>query len=264
MIHEQILEIANHENVAVIGFGTAASLANEPRGYRPEDVLPNARSMICFGIPVPNAVYQTPDHAPDFVCRTQSLHYRRLDSLAVRFASLLEENGEQALPIFGCAPMAINQNRDVAGYVNLLRMGEATKIGVIGRNGLLLHAHYGARLMLGGLLTTASLPKMRFPDVDSPPCPPDCRICIDDCPVKAISPEEKRVEIMRCLSYTAYMPFLPLLKFLWLRQFKPKSAARLMNLTTLDEHTLHRCSRCVARCPYGESGSVTQEIHKLK
>ncbi len=252
MIHGQIQEIAEHENIPVIGFGPASTLANEPAGYRPGDLLPEVRSLICFGIPVPRAVYQTPNHAPDFVCRTQSLHYRLLDSLAVRFATLLEENGEQALPIFGCAPLAINQKHDVAGFLNLIRMAEATKIGAIGRNGLLLHAHYGARLMLGGLLTTASLPEIRFPDIDSPPCPADCRICIDTCPVNAISPEEKRVKIMRCLSHTAYIPMLPKIRFFWQRQLKPSAAARLMNLTALDEHTLHRCSRCVALCPYGE------------
>ncbi len=252
MIHERIFEIARDENVAVIGFGSASALADEPAGYRPEDLLPNVRSMICFGIPVPRAVYQAADHAADFVCRTQSLHYRRLDALALRISTLLEENGEQALPIFGCAPMAINQNRDVAGYVNQIRMAEATGIGVIGRNGLLLHPGYGARLMLGSVLTSAALHKMRYPEVDLPACPPNCRICIDACPVNAISPEEKRVEIMRCLSHTAYLPLLPKIKFFWLRQFKPTAAARLMNLTALDEHTLHRCSRCVTLCPYSD------------
>jgi epoxyqueuosine reductase len=261
MIHEEILAIAKKENVPVIGFGPANLLDNEPVGYRPLDVLPKARSMICFGIPVPRAVYRTPNHAPDFICRTQSLNYRLLDSLAVRFSRLLEESGERAMPIFGCAPMTINQNRDVAGFMNLIRMGEATRIGVIGRNGLLLHVRYGANLMLGGLLTTAVLPQMRYPDIDSPPCPQDCRICIDACPVQAISPEGKRVEIMRCLSHTAYTPLMPKLKFLWQRQFQPDSAARLLNLTALDEHTLHRCSRCVAHCPYGELASTANEIH---
>lgn len=253
MIHEKILEIAKQENLAVIGIGPVATLANEPAGYRPEDLLPDARSMICFGIPVPNAVYQAPIHAPDFISRTQGQHYRRLDDLALRFSILLEENGEQALPILGCAPLAINQHRDVAGRINQIRMAEATGIGIIGRNGIILHPRHGARLMLGSLITNASLPQMRYPDDPLPPCPADCRICVDACPVKAISPEEKRVDIMRCLSYAAYMPLLPKIKFLWLRQFRPSSAARLLNLTTLDEHTLHRCSRCVALCPYSDS-----------
>jgi epoxyqueuosine reductase len=256
MIHERILDIARDENVAAIGMAPTSALADEPAGYRPEDLLPTARSLICFGIPVPNAVYQTPERSADFTCRTQSLHYRRLDALAVRFANLLEENGEQALPVYGCAPMAINQNRDVAGYINQIHMAEAAGIGVIGRNGLLLHPRYGARLMLGGVLTSADLPRMRYPDVDAPNCPANCSICVDACPVSAISPEEKRVKIMRCLSHTAYLPLLPKFKFFWLRQFKPAAAARLMNLTTLDEHTLHRCSRCVALCPYGDSAQA--------
>jgi epoxyqueuosine reductase QueG len=185
------------------------------------------------------------------------LNYRRLDSLAVRFSSLLEKSGEQALPFFGCAPLTINENRDVAGYINQIRMAEATGIGIVGRNGIILHPRYGARLMLGSLITTASLPEMRALEETLPACPADCRICVDACPVNAISPEVKRVDIMRCLGHSAYVPLLPMLRFMWLRQFKPKSAGRLMSLTIVDEHTLNRCSRCVALCPYGKSDAAS-------
>jgi len=140
----------------------------------------------------------------------------------------------------------------VAGYLNLIRMGEVAGIGTRGRNGLLLHPRYGSRLMLGGLLTTASLPAFRQPETDGADCPADCRICVDACPVHAISPDEKRVDIMRCLGHTARMPLMPKLRFLLLRTVRPGAAARLMNLTAMDEHTLHVCSKCVSLCPYGE------------
>ena len=106
--------------------------------------------------------------------------------------------------------------------------------------------------MLGGVVTTADLPAMRYPEVDQPGCPPGCRICVDACPIKAIVPEEKRVNIMRCLGYTARTPLMSRLKFAILRATRPESAARLMNLTAFDEHTFHICSRCVALCPYGD------------
>jgi epoxyqueuosine reductase QueG len=167
-------------------------------------------------------------------------------------AALLEESGAQAVPVYGCMPLGINEKGEVVGYLNQIRMGEVTGIGSIGRNGLLVHSHYGARLMLGGVVTTAVLPDMRHPDVDQPGCPPGCRICVEACPVKAISPEEKRVKIMRCLGYTARTPLMSRLKFAILRAYRRESAARLMNLTAFDEHTFHICSRCVALCPYGD------------
>jgi hypothetical protein len=57
MIVEEIREIAEAENVAVLGFGQASAMAGAPLGYRPEDLLPGARGLVCFGIPLPRAIY---------------------------------------------------------------------------------------------------------------------------------------------------------------------------------------------------------------
>ncbi len=250
-IARRIQDIADSENVAVLGFGPAFALAEEPPGYRPDDLLPGARSLICFGIAVPMGVYRPFPFTIETVWRSQSLSYRRLDTLSVWFAALLEEGGAQAVPVFGCMPMTLNGRGAVAGYLNQLRMGESVGIGTIGRNGLLIHSRYGARLMLGGVVTTAELPLLRMPDIDQPGCPPDCRICVDACPIQAISAEKKRVSIMRCLNYTARTPLMSKIRFAVLRATRPRSAARLMNTMAFDEHTLHICSRCVSLCPYG-------------
>jgi epoxyqueuosine reductase QueG len=152
--------------------------------------------------------------------------------------------------------MTINKRGAVAGYINQIKMGEVTGIGVIGKNGLLIHSRYGARLMIGGVITTAEFPKVSYPSNKEPGCPLDCRICEDACPVKAISIEKKRVFIMRCLGYTARKPLMSQIKFALLSKFKSEMAARLMSQTALDEHTLHVCSRCVALCPYGDKKIV--------
>lgn len=251
MIVEDIRKIAEDEHVPVWGIGHASSMANERPGHRPEDLLPGAQSLVCLGIPIPRAVYRMPTHAVETVWRSQNLYYRRLDTLSLRLAALLEESGERAAPVYGCMPLGVNEKGEVVGYLNQIRMGEVTGIGAIGRNGLLVNTRYGARLMLGGVVTTAALPHIRYPDTDELGCPPDCRICVDACPVKAISIEKKRVNIMRCLAYTSRTPLMSKARFLILAAFRPQSAARLMNMTAFDEHTLHVCSQCVALCPHG-------------
>jgi epoxyqueuosine reductase len=253
MIVDTIRKIAEEEHVPVWGIGQASKMASEPPGHRPEDLLPGANSLVCFGIPVPRGVYRMPTHALETIWRTQNLHYRRLDTLSIRIAGLLEESGEQAVPIFGCMPQGINKKGAVVGYLNQIRMGAVTGIGVIGKNGLLLHSRYGARLMLGGILTSAVLPEIRHPDIQEPGCPPECRICAEACPVNAILVDQKQVKIMRCLNHTARTPSMSRLKFVALRAFDLQAAARYMSLATFDEHTFHVCSRCVALCPYGET-----------
>ena len=61
MVADQILKFAAEKNVAVLGFGPASEMAGERPGHRPEDLLPGAQSLICFGLPVPQGVYQTPN-----------------------------------------------------------------------------------------------------------------------------------------------------------------------------------------------------------
>jgi epoxyqueuosine reductase QueG len=250
-IADKISRIAKDENVPVFGIGLASAMANEKPGHRPENLLPGTKSLICFGIPVPEAVYQMPTYGLETAWRSQNLLYRRLDTVSVRFAALLEENGDRAVPTYGCMPLGMNTKRVVVGYLNQIRMGEVAGIGAIGKNGLLINSRFGSRLMLGGVLTTTILPEMRYPEINEPGCPPDCRICAEACPVDAIMPDKKQVKIMRCLSYTARTPAMSRIKFLYLRGIDPQRAARYMSLTSFDEHTFHVCSKCVAMCPYG-------------
>jgi len=251
-VAEEIRRLVEDEKVPLLGFGAASRMASEPPGYSPDDLLPGAESLVSFAVPVPRSVYEAPGREPELICRAQSLCYRRLDGLSLRVAALLEEKGERAVPVFGCSPMQINERGDVAGYLNQIRMGELSGIGTRGRNGLLVNSRYGARLMLGGVVTTAPLPEVSFPHRDEPGCSPGCRICAEACPVGAIDPDRKRVALMRCLNHTSRTALMSKTRFALLRSVRPRAAARLMNLTSLDEHTLHVCSKCVALCPYGD------------
>jgi epoxyqueuosine reductase len=251
-VAEGIPRMAESEHIPVLGIGPCAGMESQPPGYRPSDLLPGARSMICFGIPVPRGIFQPGPFTTEMVWRTQNLLYRRLDTLSLAFAQALEAQGARAVPVFGCCPMDVSREGRVTGYVDQVRMAELTGIGRKGRNGLLLHRLYGARLMLGGVLTTVDLPAIRIPDIEQPDCPPECRICLVSCPVRAISNHSRRVNVMRCLAYTARTPFMSRLVFAFLCKFHPAAAARFMNRRAFDEHTMHVCFRCVALCPYGE------------
>lgn len=251
-IVDEIRKLTGRESIPVLGFGPASAMAGERLGHRPEDLLPGAQSLICFGLPVPQGVYRTPNYTLEAVWRSQNLNYRRLDTLSMHIAALLEEHGASSVPVYGCLPMGVNERGQVVGYLSQIQMGRVTGIGVIGKNGLLLNSKYGSRLMLGGVVTTTDLPAGSYPATDEPGCPADCTVCADVCPVQAISIENKRVRTMTCLGHTSRTPQMSKFWFFVLSKLKPKSAARYMNLRTFDEHTFHVCSKCVALCPYGE------------
>jgi epoxyqueuosine reductase QueG len=266
MIVNKIIDLAKAEKIEVFGICNASKMADERVDFRPQDFLPGVKSLICFGIPIPRDIYRSPLYSSEMVWRSQNLLYRRLDTLSLVFSSTIENSGEHALPIFGCMPMGINKRNSVVGYINQIRMAEVTGIGVKGKNGLVIHSHYGSRLMLGGVLTTASLPELHYPDCDETGCPSDCNICSEACPVNAIIPGQKQVKAMRCLNHAAKTPAMSRLKFLFLLMRRNKaSAARYMSLTAFDEHTFHICSKCVSLCPYdkkfsGAAGSLVYDL----
>jgi len=100
-IVNDIGEIMASEGVGLWGTGPSAAMEDERPGYRPSDLVPGARSVVCFGIPVPRGIFDQKHHAVDGIWRTQNLYYRKLDSLSVRLAARLEEGGERAVPAFG-------------------------------------------------------------------------------------------------------------------------------------------------------------------
>jgi epoxyqueuosine reductase len=183
-------------------------------GCRPSALLAGARSLVGLAIPYPRDLRQR-RHLVESNWRTQNLYYRRLDELSVRLALRLEEEGERAIPTLGCLPLETHAPFSIAGYLNQIRIGEATRIGTRGRNGLLVHPRYGSRLMLGGVVTTAALPCRAMPEPVEAGCPPDCRRCVEACPIAAIKPEDE-VDSPAYLRHTSRTPLLPKWRYLWL------------------------------------------------
>jgi len=246
-IIDEIKRLFTQNNIPVFGIAKTSSLENEPSGYKPSDMLPSARSLLCFGIPVPKGIFKFQERSEWMYWRAANIYYRNIDMVLMRTCSIIEERGEVAVPIYGCFPYDIKGKGDFWGYVSLVRMAEAVGIGKIGKNGLLFNSKYGPRLLLGGITTTASLPTIAWPDKDEKGCPEDCFICQEQCPVRAID-KRGRVDRVACTKHSTKSPIFS--HFMGMGNVKPEDIQMINHITAVDDHSMYQCIKCVSACPY--------------
>jgi epoxyqueuosine reductase QueG len=244
---KKMKELFSKENIPVFGIGKAALLEHEPPGYRPLDILPQARSLLCLGMPVPRGVFKCGERSEWMYWRAANICYRTIDAVLIGVSSLIEEKGEVAVPVYSCFPYDIKGKGDFWGYLSLARMAEAVGIGKIGKNGLVFNSQYGPRLLLGGIITTASLPTMAWPEKDEKGCPNDCFTCQEQCPVRAIDKSGK-VDRVACLKHSMRSPIFS--HFMGVTGIKSEDIQMINHVTAVDDHSMYRCIKCVSACPF--------------
>jgi len=246
-IIEEMTNLFALNDIPAFGITDASSLKDEPFGYRPYDMIASAESILCLGIPVPKGIFECRKRSEWMYWRAANIYYRQLDAVLMRVASIIEQEGEVAVPVYGCFPYTIKGKGDFWGYMSLIRMAEAAGIGRVGKNGLLFNSKYGPRLLLGGIVTTASLPNIAWPEKDGEGCPKECFACQEQCPVKAIDKSGK-VDRVACIKYSMRSPiFSNLMKT---GNFGSEDVQMINHLTAVDDHSMYRCIKCVSVCPY--------------
>jgi len=100
-IIEEMASLFTQNNIPVFGIAKAVSLENKPSGYRPSDMLASAQSILCFGIPVPKGIFKCQERSEWMYWRAANIYYRNIDMVLMQVASIIEEKGETAVPVFG-------------------------------------------------------------------------------------------------------------------------------------------------------------------
>ncbi len=244
---ERIKGLSVRHDIPVFGIARSSQLENDTPGYRPSDLLPSAESIVCLGLPVPKGIFKCRERMNESYWRAANIYYRHFDTILMQIARIIEENGETATPVYGCFPYDVKGRGDFWGYLSLVRMAEAVGIGKTGKNGLLFNSHYGPRLILGGLVTTASLPEIAWPDKDNAGCPEDCFVCQEECPVEAIERNGK-VDRVACVKHSMKSPIFSY--FMNSKKNQVSDAQMINHVTAVDDHSMYTCIKCVSTCPH--------------
>jgi epoxyqueuosine reductase len=217
-MQKTITEYALSRGANLVGFAAAGDFGDAPAGFRPQDIMPQASSVVVLARAIPAGAVASGNQVVYTAHHTSNV--KHLDELARDVAVFIEEQGFTALPVPADDPY-FHWEEDIKRGMGILSHRHAAVkagLGIIGKNALLITPKYGNRVELVSILTdapfappepvagpcppslasvrTAKHPASPPPPVDSL-CPPACRLCLDACPVGALD-GSRSVEQLKC------------------------------------------------------------------
>jgi epoxyqueuosine reductase QueG len=243
-IKSEISYLLHSEGISACGVAAVKKLPPGSEDFSPQILLEGARSIICYGVPIPKGIVYARSNNLDLYWRYCNMQYRTLDSVSNRLCLFLEEKHCSATPVYSCFPWKI-VNRQFRGHVPLVYWAEEAGLGRLAKCGLLVTPQHGTRILLGAVIATQELE----PDekVKEDICPPNCFHCIDACPVKAIKGTGK-VDHNLCIRHSSSNPLLALvLDNPQIRENYPFD--KILNTVAVDDHGTYSCFECLRVCP---------------
>ena len=184
-MEDYIKEAALRLGADVCGTGHIDRFEDAPEGFSPRDLFDRCRSVIAVGIALPRGLFQVSprllySHFNTEICSV-------VDRVSLGLAKELENTYHcLAVPVPSDAPNEYwdAENMTAKGMISMRHTAVQCGLGSLGKNTLLIHPEFGNRLTVGAVLTDLELNSDPLqPDL----CIPGCRICLDHCPVQAIS-----------------------------------------------------------------------------
>jgi epoxyqueuosine reductase QueG len=191
--NEWIATYLKGQDVDTFGVGSMVRYEKEFVGLD-ASVMVRFPFAISFGLVLARGIMETVKDGPNVLYLH---HYRqanyRLDMTAYLLAKEIEKRGYRAMP-FPASQLVDWRNQK--GHVSHKRVGEISGVGWIGRNNLLIHPVYGARVRYNTVLTdmplTAAAPLERGCEA--------CRACINACPAGAIKERASDFDHVGCFN----------------------------------------------------------------
>jgi epoxyqueuosine reductase QueG len=185
--------------VDLIGVASIERFDHAPHGHKPTDIMIEAKSVIVLAIrclegPMKNK------HWTSYTMVHEG-NDARLNNAAYYLSCFIEEEYmASAIPIPANAPYYHweQDSQYGAGDLSHKHAAVAAGLGVIGKNSLLITPQYGNKVNLVSVITDLEI------EADSPVkrelCPPNCRRCIDACPLQAIN-DDNTINQAACRNY---------------------------------------------------------------
>lgn len=182
---DEVKDIAIEQGADRCGIAHVNRFEGAPNGFRPRDIYGACKSVVVFLKRMPSAAINA-ERNPVVYTHTANQLYSALDTIGLNLCYQLEKKGIKSVPVPTDVPY-LHWEPDRMHGMGILSMRHAARqagLGILGRNTLLINRELGNLVYIGAILTNSALKS--DPIVDDFDCPPDCRLCIDACPVQAL------------------------------------------------------------------------------
>ena len=132
---------------------------------------------------------------------TAFLLYSELDRIGLKLCKIIQKNGNNSIPIPADNPYLFwdESKKHGKGIISLRHAAYNAGLGILGRNTLLINPELGNMAYIGAVLTDIQLEP--DPIENNFSCPSKCRICLDECPQKALNGETVNQKLCRQISF---------------------------------------------------------------
>jgi epoxyqueuosine reductase len=200
----EITRWLKYNGASLVGIASVDRFRGAPKGHHPQDFLPEARSVVTFGVALLHQSLYWEEHLADseFVppqnrkTVLQNYFYRQtgyamvnnlLDMLALRLANLLENRGYRSIffPVTYGTRSIWSFVREMipskAGLFSQRHAAVRAGLGEFGLNNLVLTPEYGPRIRFNSVITEAEL--RPTPLLEEKLCLGEkCSLCLERCP----------------------------------------------------------------------------------
>lgn len=179
-----IKDLARGFGADLCGIAPVGRFREAPRGFHPQDIFPEASSVVVIARRFPEGPFHSVSAIPYAV--TSDVILAEVCRLVVLLCAAIErQTGARAIPV-PSEPYEYwdAERRAGRGLLSLKHAGWLAGLGVITRNSLLTSQNYGNRMCLGAALLDIELEGDAMADYRFS-CP-RCGSCIAACPAHAI------------------------------------------------------------------------------
>ncbi|RJP69748.1 MAG: epoxyqueuosine reductase [Candidatus Abyssobacteria bacterium SURF_17] len=192
---EIVLDYVMCENACAAGIATVETLAGGPPTADLTYVLPNAKSAVCFALPLDQSLI------PPYLAKKDRLSHERdnfrtnflASGIALGLTRFLEQKG---FPSYAVAANEVYRQDTPRGAIDMIPdvslryLAVRSGVASFGLSGNVLRKNEGAAIILGAVVTTADLePTDPLPKEDNY-CD-NCRLCMASCASSFMDPEEE-------------------------------------------------------------------------